>query len=71
MIADGLLLTFLKTSRAYELQKAYEVCRKRKLYPCIVYVLGRMGRARAALEVIIDDMHDMHLHTWNLQILGR
>ena len=59
MIADGLLLTFLKTSRAYELQKAYEVCRKRKLYPCIVYVLGRMGRARAALEVIIDDMHDM------------
>lgn len=39
--------------------QAYEICVKKKLLREQVFVLGRMGNAKQALAVIINDLGDI------------
>ncbi|KAM9957832.1 hypothetical protein ACTFIW_012804 [Dictyostelium discoideum] len=52
-----LLLTFLKNSGHYSLEKALEECSKKQLYEEMVYLLGRIGNAKEALNLILDKLH--------------
>lgn len=53
------LLKFLKASPYYDLEQSLEVCQTQQLHHCSVYLLGRIGRSREALDVIFDELHDM------------
>lgn len=53
------LLPFLRSSSFYPLEKAYETCKARGLTREVVFILGRMGNAREALGLIIEELHDM------------
>ncbi|GBG66483.1 hypothetical protein CBR_g63066 [Chara braunii] len=53
------LLPLLRSSQHYDLGKAYDACRKRGLTKEMVFILGRMGNARQALWLIIDELHDV------------
>ncbi|XP_078150980.1 vacuolar protein sorting 41 [Carex rostrata] len=54
-----LLLTFLRTSQHYNLDKAYEILSRKELVREHVYVLGRMGNAKQALSIIINKLDDI------------
>ncbi|EFA76279.1 structural maintenance of chromosome protein [Heterostelium album PN500] len=51
-----LLLPFLKNSISYNLDKAFQVCKEKNLYEEMVYILGRMGSAKEALNLILDKL---------------
>ena len=53
------LLPFLKQSNSCPLEEAYKICSERDLLPEMVYVLGRMGNNREALNLILDRMGDV------------
>ncbi|KAK4049400.1 Vacuolar protein sorting-associated protein 41 [Microbotryomycetes sp. JL201] len=53
------LMDFLRSSSLYSLEKAYEVCDKNDLVPEMVFLLGRMGDNRRALNLIIDRLGDV------------
>lgn len=53
------LLPFLKRSDQYPIQEALEICQKRKYYPEMVYLLGRIGDTREALELINRELKDV------------
>ncbi|KAL0209532.1 hypothetical protein RCL1_008370 [Eukaryota sp. TZLM3-RCL] len=53
------LSSFLKQSSYYPLNKALEVCESFKLYKELVYVLGRMGSTKQALQLIITQLADI------------
>ncbi len=53
------LLKFLKTSPYYEVEHALEICQTKQLHHCSIYLLGRMGRSREALDTIFEELHDM------------
>eukprot|EP00736_Rhodelphis_marinus_P005752 Rmarinus@m.24945 len=57
----GYLLTFLRQTDHYSLQKALQVVQAREMYPEMVYILGRMGgdSTREALTILVRDMHDV------------
>ncbi len=55
----GRLMTFLVSSQAYGLEAAAELCEHRGLVREQVFVLGRMGNARQALELIISKLADI------------
>eukprot|EP01044_Picomonas_judraskeda_P010773 COSAG03_NODE_1415_length_4115_cov_1.646165_1_plen_278_part_10 len=57
--SEAALLKFLKTSPYYDAEHALEICQAKRLHRCSIYLLGRMGRAREALDVIFDELHDM------------
>ena len=50
---------FLVSSQAYPLEAAYDVTESRGLVPELVYILGRMGNARRALHLIVEQLRDM------------
>ncbi|ELR10906.1 7fold repeat in clathrin and VPS proteins repeat-containing protein [Acanthamoeba castellanii str. Neff] len=43
----------------YPLEKAYKIVEERKLYPEMVYILGRMGNTKDALDLIIQKIGDV------------
>ena len=55
----GRLMSFLVSSQAYGLEAAAELCEHRGLVSEQVFVLGRMGNARQALELIISELADI------------
>ncbi|XP_073270278.1 vacuolar protein sorting-associated protein 41 homolog isoform X2 [Primulina huaijiensis] len=54
-----MLLSFLRNSQHYTLEKAYEICVKRDLLKEQVFILGRMGNSKQALAVIINKLGDI------------
>ncbi|XP_024023783.1 vacuolar protein sorting-associated protein 41 homolog [Morus notabilis] len=54
-----MMLPFLRSSQHYTLEKAYEICVKRDLLREQVFILGRMGNAKQALAVIINQLGDI------------
>lgn len=59
IFARDKLLPFLKKSDHYPIQEALDICQKEKYYPEMVYLLGRIGDTKEALELIINELKDM------------
>ncbi|KAJ8916506.1 hypothetical protein NQ315_000148 [Exocentrus adspersus] len=59
IFARNKLLPFLKKSDFYPIQEALDICQKEKYYPEMVYLLGRIGDTKEALELIINELKDM------------
>ena len=57
--APSKLLTFLKTSDDYPMTHALDECSMRGMIPEKIYLLGRMGNTRAALELIMTELVDV------------
>lgn len=58
--ARGKLLPFLKCSDNYPIQEALDVCQSNEFYPEMVFLLGRIGNTREALQIIIEKLNDIH-----------
>ncbi|KAJ2939148.1 hypothetical protein O0L34_g8460 [Tuta absoluta] len=54
------LLPFLKCSDNYPIQEALDVCNDNKFYPEMVFLLGRIGNTREALQIIIEKLNDIN-----------
>ncbi|DAZ93532.1 TPA: hypothetical protein N0F65_000148 [Lagenidium giganteum] len=56
------LLKFLQTSNFVPLEKAYQYCSERTppLWDAMIYILGRMGHHKKALDLILTQMHDIN-----------
>ncbi|PAV21458.1 vacuolar assembling VPS41 [Pyrrhoderma noxium] len=54
------LMSFLRASNYYSLEKAYEVCKERDYVPEMVFLLGRMGNNKQALTLIIERLGDVN-----------
>ncbi|TKY48587.1 Vacuolar protein sorting-associated protein 41-like [Spatholobus suberectus] len=54
-----MLLSFLRSSQHYTLEKAYEICFRRDLMREQIFILGRMGNSKQALAVIINKLGDI------------
>ena len=54
-----LLMSFLRTSQSYTIEKASEICKKREYIPELVYLLSKEGQTNAALFLIIDKLQDV------------
>ncbi|KAJ8501707.1 hypothetical protein ONZ51_g465 [Trametes cubensis] len=54
------LVDFLRASNYYNLEKAYNVCNDRDLVPEMVFLLGRMGNNKKALNLIIERLGDVN-----------
>lgn len=53
------LLPFLKERRHYDIAKAIELCKSTEgLYNELIYLWGRIGEAKKALRIIIDELDD-------------
>ncbi|KAI0323327.1 vacuolar protein sorting-associated protein 41, partial [Cubamyces sp. BRFM 1775] len=57
------LVDFLRASNYYNLEKAYNVCNDRDLVPEMVFLLGRMGNNKKALNPIIERLGDANRAT--------
>lgn len=55
------LLPFLRKSDYYNLDKAIDVCKEKKLYHELVFLLGRSGNKIEALETIVEQMERIDL----------
>ncbi|GAA5862553.1 hypothetical protein JCM8547_002101 [Rhodosporidiobolus lusitaniae] len=53
------LMDFLRASNYYSLERAYKVCDARDLVPEMVFLLGRMGDNKRALNLIIERLGDV------------
>ena len=53
------LMRFLRESTSYPIDKAYEICEKRRLYEAQVYLLTQMGRPIQALVLLVDEIGDI------------
>ncbi|EIW51779.1 vacuolar protein sorting-associated protein 41 [Trametes versicolor FP-101664 SS1] len=54
------LIDFLRASNYYNLEEAYNVCNERDLVPEMVFLLGRMGNNKKALNLIIERLGDVN-----------
>ncbi|KAH8092455.1 hypothetical protein BXZ70DRAFT_950969 [Cristinia sonorae] len=54
------LIDFLRASNYYNLERAYRECENRDLVPEMVFLLGRMGDNKRALNLIIERLGDVH-----------
>ncbi|XP_073944885.1 vacuolar protein sorting-associated protein light [Choristoneura fumiferana] len=54
------LLPFLKSSDNYPIERALDVCQSNKFYPEMVFLLGRIGNTREALQIIIEQLNDIN-----------
>lgn len=54
------LIDFLRSSNYYNFERAYKVCEDRDLVPEMVFLLGRMGDNRRALNLIIERLGDVN-----------
>lgn len=53
------LLPFLKERRHYDINKAIELCKSTEgLYNELIYLWGRIGEAKKALKIIVDELND-------------
>ncbi|CAB3364914.1 Hypothetical predicted protein [Cloeon dipterum] len=57
--AKDRLLSFLRHGDQYPIETALEICQKRKFYPEMVYLLGRIGKTREALALIVEELQDI------------
>ena len=53
------LLSFLKTSDQYPMAEALDECSLRGMIPEKIFLLGRMGNTKAALELIMTELVDV------------
>ncbi|EKM60081.1 uncharacterized protein PHACADRAFT_206282 [Phanerochaete carnosa HHB-10118-sp] len=53
------LIDFLRSSNYYTFERAYKVCEERGLVAEMVFLLGRMGDNRRALNLIIERLGDV------------
>ncbi|KAK2146463.1 hypothetical protein LSH36_606g03004 [Paralvinella palmiformis] len=53
------LLPFLRNSTNYPLQEALHECQQRNLIPEMVFLLGRMGNTKQALDLIVNELRDV------------
>ncbi|PRQ73281.1 vacuolar assembling protein VPS41 [Rhodotorula toruloides] len=53
------LMDFLRASNYYSLERAYKICDNRDLVPEMVFLLGRMGDNKRALNLIIERLGDV------------
>jgi len=53
------LMSFLRASNFYDLEKAYGICHKHDFVPEMVFLLGRMGNNKQALMLILDRLGDV------------
>ena len=53
------LMDFLRASNYYSLEAAYKICDKLDLVPEMVFLLGRMGDNKRALNLIIERLGDV------------
>ncbi|MBN3324662.1 VPS41 protein, partial [Atractosteus spatula] len=53
------LLPFLRDSIHCPLEKALEVCQQRNFVEETVFLLSRMGNSRRALQMIMEELHDV------------
>eukprot|EP00475_Leptophrys_vorax_P014855 TRINITY_DN21116_c0_g3_i1.p1 TRINITY_DN21116_c0_g3~~TRINITY_DN21116_c0_g3_i1.p1 ORF type:complete len:697 (-),score=196.17 TRINITY_DN21116_c0_g3_i1:23-2077(-) len=53
------LETFLRKSNFYILENALQVCSEKKLFPAMVFLLGRMGSTRQALSLLVGEIKDV------------
>jgi hypothetical protein len=54
------LIAFLRSSNHYQLEKALEICRRKNLFNEVVFLLGRMGNTKEALQLITDELNDIN-----------
>ncbi|GJE87282.1 vacuolar assembling protein VPS41 [Phanerochaete sordida] len=54
------LIDFLRSSNYYNFERAYKVCEDRDLVPEMVFLLGRVGDNRRALNLIIERLGDVN-----------
>ncbi|ESO87990.1 hypothetical protein LOTGIDRAFT_126722, partial [Lottia gigantea] len=54
------LLSFLRTSQSYPLQMAMDECQTRDLVKEQVFLLGRMGNTKQALQLIMERVQDVN-----------
>lgn len=54
------LLRFLRSSNNYPLEHALDICKQRSLFQEVVFLLGRMGNTRQALEQITKQLQDIN-----------
>ncbi|CAH3999461.1 vacuolar protein sorting-associated protein 41 homolog [Pieris brassicae] len=54
------LLPFLKCSDNYPIQEALDICHENEFYPEMVFLLGRIGNTREALQIIIENLKDIN-----------
>ena len=54
------LIDFLRASNYYSLERAYTICQKKDLVPEMVFLLGRMGNNKKALNLIIERLGDVN-----------
>eukprot|EP00892_Ulva_mutabilis_P006764 jgi/Ulvmu1/445/UM001_0452.1 len=57
--APDQLLPFLQSSKQFHKERALQVCRRACLVREQVFILGRLGRASEALQLIISSLHDL------------
>ena len=56
------LMPFLRTmSYVYSFEKAYKICEQHDYVPEMVFLLGRTGDVRGALNLIIERLHDVRM----------
>ncbi|VVC29341.1 Armadillo-type fold,Protein kinase, ATP binding site,WD40-repeat-containing domain,Protein kinase [Cinara cedri] len=53
------LLPLLKRSDNYSITKALDVCKRLEYYPEMVYLLGRMGNTKDALNLVMSQLGDI------------
>ena len=53
------LLSFLRSSNYYALEKAFKVCKEKDYIPEMVFLLSRMGNNKEALSMIIEREEDI------------
>ncbi|CAH2106843.1 unnamed protein product [Euphydryas editha] len=58
--ARNKLLPFLKCSDNYPIQEALDVCQSNQFYPEMVFLLGRIGNTKEALQIIIEKLNDIN-----------
>lgn len=54
------LLPFLKSSDCYNIQKALDICQSNDFYPEMVFLLGRIGNTKEALQIIIEKLNNIN-----------
>ncbi|XP_012255433.1 vacuolar protein sorting-associated protein 41 homolog isoform X1 [Athalia rosae] len=53
------LLPLLKRSDNYPIEQALSICREKKFYPEMVYLLGKIGNTSEALALMTRELNDM------------
>jgi hypothetical protein len=53
------LMSFLRSSDYYPIQRALEICDEKRLIPEKIFILARMGNTREALQLITVELADI------------